>query len=120
MRTKAFPKVLAIIEAILRSPVGSESAGDIEEHLCDFLKRLMERESENRYLISWLFYFLRANGLDGQLSTGHKLTDPIVRATCTSRFTVFKSSKDFKVFQGVKTSAKRITMLKHLDVFKPQ
>lgn len=77
IRTKAFPKVLAIIEAVLRSPAGNRFATDIGEHLCDFLKLLMERESENRYLIAWLFYFLRANALDGTLGAGHKLTDPI-------------------------------------------
>jgi hypothetical protein len=69
LRTKAFPKVLAIIEAMLRSPAGQAHAADIEAHLVSFLAELSKRESENRYLITWIYYFLRANGLDGNLTS---------------------------------------------------
>ena len=120
LRTKAFPKVLATIEAILKSPFGMKHAGAIAEHLGDHLAQLSVREAENRYLIAWICYFLRANGLEKVLKTKHKFNDPIVRATYTSRFTLFKSCKDFKVFRGVKQAAKRKTLLQHLDVFKPQ
>jgi hypothetical protein len=118
LRTKAFPKVLAIIEAALKSPFGIQHADDIAEHLFEFLSQLCKRESENRYLIAWVCYFLRANRLERKLNGKCKFTDPIVRAVYTSRFTGFKTSADFKLFQGVKASAKRTSMLRHLDVFK--
>jgi len=120
LRTKAFPKVLAIIESALRSPFGKHHANDISDHLVRFLEPLCKRESENRYLIAWICYFLRANGLAGKLKAGGKwkFADPITKAVYTSRFTVFKACRDFKVFQGVMTAAKRISMLEHLDIFK--
>jgi hypothetical protein len=120
LRTKAFPKVLAIIEALLRSPLGQLRAVEIESHLVEFLTQLSKRESENRYLIAWINYFLRANRLDAHLGVGGPLSDPIVRSTRTSRFTLFKGCKDFQVFQGVKAASRSISMLQHLDVFKPQ
>lgn len=49
--------------------------------------------------------------------TAIKFNDPIARAIVTGRFTRFVASKDFKVFRGVKTSAKATSLLKHLDVF---
>lgn len=120
LRTKAFPKVLAIIEALLHSPVGQRHAIDIESHLVDFLSRLAQKESENRYLIAWIYYFLRSNGLDGRLPTGAKHLDPVVRSVRTSRFTKFRNCPDFRVFEGVKAASKRVSMLRHLDVFMPQ
>ena len=120
LRTKAFPKILATIESILRSPFGTRHAASIAEHLDDHLLQLTQKESENRYLIAWICYFLRANNLENHLTKKHEFQDPIVRATYTSRFELFKSCKDFKVFQGVKQASKKLSLLEHLDVFKPQ
>lgn len=120
LRTKAFPKVLATIESILQSPFGKKHSVEIAEHLADHLAQLSQRESENRYLIAWICYFLRANGLNGHITKKYKYKDPIVRATYTSRFTLYKHCKDFKVFLGIKQAAKTTPLLKHLDVFKPQ
>ncbi len=118
LRTKAFPKVLAIIESILRSPFGRAHGAEIMQHLVGLLQQLCEREPENRYLIAWICYFLRANGWSGKAKSKCKLQNPIVRATFTSYFTSFKKCHDFKVFQGVKTVAKKVSMLEHLDLFK--
>jgi len=120
LRTKAFPKVLATIEAILKSPFGVKHADSIADHLRDYLAQLTDKESENRYLITWICYFLRANGLDKSIGKKYKFRDPIVRSTYTSRFTLFKNCNDFKVFLGVKQAAKKTSLLQHLDVFKPQ
>jgi Reverse transcriptase (RNA-dependent DNA polymerase) len=120
LRTKAFPKVLATIESILKSPFGKKHKDSITEHLSNYLVQLSEKEAENRYLIAWICYFLRANGFESSLAKKYKFKDPIVRATFTSRFRIFKSCKDFNVFLGVKQAAKRTSMLQHLDVFKPQ
>lgn len=120
LHTKAFPKILATIESILRSPFGEKHAESIAEHLDDYLIQLAQKESENRYLIAWICYFLRANNLEKHLTKKYKFQDPIVRATYTSRFTLFKACKDFKVFEGVKLVSKKMSLLQHLDVFKPQ
>lgn len=120
LRTKAFPKILAIIEAILRSPFGSKHSENIEEHLSGFLNELSVREADNRYLLIWIIYFLRANGLDNRIKNTKKFSDPIVKSVLTSRFTTFDSCKDFKVFQGVKRAARQVSLLDHLRVFPPQ
>ena len=120
LRTKAFPKVLATIEAILKSPFGARHADSIAEHLSSHLRQLAQKEAENRYLIAWIIYFLRANGLEKAIGRKYKFRDPIVRATYTSRFGLFKGCKDFEVFLGVKQAAKKTSLLQHLDVFKPQ
>jgi len=118
LRTKVFPKVLAIIEAMLRSAKGMAHSHEIESHLVGYLAELSTRESENRYLISWIYYFLRANGLDGDLSAIPHPTHPIPRAVRTSRFPEFKHATDFDLFRGVKTVSKKVSMLEHLDIFK--
>ena len=118
LRTKAFPKVLAVIEAMVRSPAGQVHAADIKAHLVSFLAELSKRESENRYLIAWIYYFLRANGLDGNITSIKAPSHCIPRAVRTSRFTEFSSAADFRVFQGVKTAARSMSMLEHLDIFK--
>ena len=118
LRTKAFPKVLAIIEAMLRSPAGKAHADDIKSHLVGFLDDLSKRESENRYLITWIYYFLRANDLDDKLplKLPKHCIPPAVR---TSRFTgISPQLGSFQVFQGVKAAAKTKSMLEHLDIFK--
>ncbi len=120
LRTKAYPKVLAIIEAILQSPFGKTHAVAIAEHLANHLSHLSEKEVENRYLIAWICYFLRANSLHDHMLAKYNYKDPIVRAAYTSRFTLYKHCKDFKVFLSVKQAAKKTSLLRHLDVFKPQ
>jgi Reverse transcriptase (RNA-dependent DNA polymerase) len=123
-RTKAFPKVLAIIELALKSPNGKRYSAEIVAHLVTRLSRLCgseEKEAENRYQAAWICYFLRTNGFDRQLRQANfKFRDPVVRAISTSRFNHFKACSDFKVFRGVKAAGKKISMFEHLDVFKPQ
>ena len=120
LRTKAFPKVLAILAEIVRSPQGYWYAAEINNHLNDLLADLCVHESENRYLIAWVLYFLRAYGKLKPLGKGRDLVDPIVRSVYTSRFTAFGASRDFKIFQGVMAAAKKKKLLQHLSVFAPQ
>jgi hypothetical protein len=118
LRTKAFPKSLAIIEAILETTVGHARRAAIASHLAEFLDGLSGQPVENSYLMVWIVYFMRANGLEGALRQ-KKCTfgDPIVRAAYTSRFAEFRPCKGFKVFRGVKQAAKTVSLLRHLDVF---
>ena len=120
LRIKAFPKVLAIIESILKSSFGSTYSNDIVEYLDDFLQKLVLKEANNRYLIGWIYYFIRANGLEKQLKQKYPFKDPVVRSIYTSRPAIFKSCHDFKLFVGVKKAAKAVGLLEHLDVFNPQ
>jgi hypothetical protein len=120
LRTKAFPKVLATIEAILKSPNGNGHGAAVANHLRTHLLELQPKESENRYLIAWICYFLRANDLHDASTLAIKLKDPIARAVHTSQFSEFKACPDFKVFVGVKAAAKMIALSQYLDAFRPQ
>ena len=118
LRTKALPKALAIIEAIISHPLPHVDAAAIGRHLSEYLDSLMKRQGENVYAITWIGYFIRANGLEGHLKQKYKVTDPVARAAYTSRFIPFVKSKDFKVFRGVRTARKKVSLLEHLDVFR--
>lgn len=120
LRIKSFPKVLAIIESILKSDFGSKHVDSIVEHLEEFLNNLKLRESENTYLISWIIYFIRSNQLEDKLKKHYSFTHPIIKAIHKDKFTTFSECKDFKIFSDVRTVAEKVTLLQHLDVFKPQ
>ena len=93
----------------------------IFEHLEEFLVKLKSEEMNNRYLVTWIIYLIRSNSLESKLKdSSYQFTDPIVCATYNDKFTAFSEHKDFEIFSSVKTMAKKITMLEHLDVFKPQ
>jgi len=117
LRIKAFPKVIAIIESVLRSSLGKAHQAEMVEYLEDFLKKLSIDEERNKYLISWISYFLVSNGLVKHLSFKPKYKDPITRSIFGNRGHVFKSRKQFKLFIGSKSISKKVTMLQHLEVF---
>lgn len=50
-RIKTFPKVLAIIELILKSPLGIQHSSEIVSHLEILLEEVAKEERENKYLI---------------------------------------------------------------------
>jgi len=118
-RIKAFPKVLAIIEAITRSPFGDLHTDEIVSYLQAHLETLAKDEARNKYLITWLAYFFMSNGLSGRLTFKPAFKDPITRSVFANRGAVFKSSPDFTLFEGSVTVGKRLSMLKHLDIFNP-
>jgi hypothetical protein len=119
LRIKAFPKIIAILEGILKSSFGHMHQKIIVEYLEDYLLTLSEEEERNKYLISWISYFLVSNGLDDLLSTRPKYKDPITKSIFNNRGNVFKDCKEHKIFVGCKTMAKKVTMIEHLDVFDP-
>ncbi|MEO2279512.1 RNA-directed DNA polymerase [Pseudoalteromonas pernae] len=119
LRIKAFPKIIAILEGVLKSDFGFIHQDTIVEYLEDYLITLSEEEERNKYLISWISYFLVSNGLDKLLSTKPKYKDPITRSILNNRGNVFKDCKEHKIFVGCKTIAKKVTMIEHLDVFNP-
>jgi hypothetical protein len=119
LRPKAFPKVIAIIEAILRTPFGVAHKSDIVEHLGDYLNNLAEDEERNRYLITWISYFLVSNDLKKYLKSRPILRDPIACTVFNGRSTIFTDKKGYKLFVGCRSAGKRVTLLRHLDIFKP-
>lgn len=119
LRVKAFPKVMAILENLLKSPFGIIHQIKIIEYLESYLKRLAQDEERNKYLISWISYFLSSQDLVKLLSFKPKFKDPITRSIFRNKGMVFHTCSDFKIFEGCKSAAKKGTMFKHLDVFDP-
>ncbi len=120
LRIKAFPKILAIIESILRSDFGSSHTDPIIEHLENFLQELISRETDNSYLISWIIYFIRSNDLEDKLKNPYTFADPIVNAVHKDLLVCFEDCSDFTIFSAVNTVAQQVSLLQHLDVFNPQ
>lgn len=119
LRIKAFPKIIAILESVLRSPLGIIHKEDIVHYMEQFLVKLSFEEERNKYLISWISYFLVSNGLKKSLAFKPRYKDPITRSIYSNRGLIFKDRKEFKLFVGVRKVAKKITMLEHLEVFGP-
>ena len=119
LRVKAFPKIIAILESVLQSPFGILHQSQIVDYLEQYLASLSDEEERNKYLISWISYFLVSNNLQKLLSFKPKYKDPITRTIFNNRTHIFKECKEFKLFVGCRTIAKKVTMLEHLDVFNP-
>lgn len=119
LRTKAFPKVVAIIEAVLKSPFGLRHHTEIVEYLDGYLCTLSKDEERNKYLISWIAYFLVSNDLKKDLKFKPKYIDPITRSIYNNCNALFIDCKEYKIFVGCRTIGKKTTMLQHLDVFNP-
>lgn len=118
-RVKAFPKVMAIIESVYRSPFGILHTTAIVEYLEEYLDSLAQDEERNRYLIAWIGYFLVSNKLVGQLSARPSLSDTITRSVFANRSFLFTNRRDYKLFKGAVTVGKQVSMLQHLDLFNP-
>lgn len=119
LRVKAFPKVVAMIEAVLRSPLGARHQDEIVEYLEGYLCNLSQDEERNKYLISWISYFLVSNNLKKNLTFKPTYNDPITRSIYNNRGALFKDCKEYKIFVGCLEIGKKISMLDHLDVFNP-
>ena len=118
-RNKAFPKILAIIESVLRSPFGQKHIDDILLYIDFYLKALSEDEERNTYLISWLAYFVVSNRLKNRLTFTPAYKSAITRSVFNNRGNIFRDSIHFKIFEGCCAVAKRGSMLEYLDIFDP-
>jgi len=118
-RTKAFPKIVAILEAILKSPFGILHEELILIYMIDYLDSLRAEERRNRYPIIWVSYFLVSNGHKAKVPFRAVFKDPIIKSIYNNRGHVFKSKTDFKLFEGCRSVAKRVTMNDHLEIFNP-
>ena len=120
LRIKSFPRILGVIEAILRSQNTTWYTNQIGNHLANYLDSLANSEKDNRYLIVWILYFLKSNKLDKFLKRKYAFKDPIVKSVYSNRSNIYNKCKDFKLFKGISKSAKQKSLLEHLDVFAPQ
>lgn len=120
LRIKSFPKILAIIESILRSDFGQDYVEHIVEHLEEFLQELKSREMDNSYLITWIMYFIRSNKLEDKLKNPYDFTHLIIQAVYKDTFTLFSDCNDFKIFSNVGIVSEQVSLLQHLDVFNQQ
>jgi hypothetical protein len=119
LRIKAFPKIVAIIEAVIRSRFGATHRKDIADYLSAYLKELSIDEERNKYLIAWISYFLVSNGLKSSMSGKPKFKDPVTRSVFNNRASIFRDCAEFKLFVGCRAASKGISMLRHLEVFMP-
>lgn len=119
LRVKAFPKIMAILEQAIRSDDGNGLTEPLVSHLEAYLHKLSSDEARNKYLISWIGYFLASNGLLQLLKKKPTLKDPIANSSMTGRGKLFDDAPDFKLIEGVKTAGKRVSLFEHLDVFNP-
>lgn len=119
LRVKAFPKVVAILEQVIRSEPGNGLTEPLVIHLEAYLKRLALDEARNRYLISWIGYFLASNDLLKLLPQRPAFSDSITKSSITGRGKLFSDAADFKLIEGVKTAGARVSLFEHLDVFNP-
>ena len=119
LRIKAFPKIIAILEQVIHMDSGKALTEPLVKHLEAYLHSLSSNESRNKYLISWILYFLASNDLLRLLDNKPKLTDPIAKSSMSGRGKLFKDASDFKLIEVVKASGKRVSMFKHLDAFNP-
>ncbi len=118
-RVKAFPKIIAIIETVIRSPFGSSHTEEIVAYLERYLKNLSEDEERNKYLISWISYFIISNNLKRHLAFKPKYKDLITRSVFNNRGLVFKGCADFEIFVSSLKTGRKVSMLGHLDIFNP-
>ena len=92
---------------------------DILNHLELYLDTLTKESDKNKYLLSWILYFIKSNGFEKEIKFKHKYSDPILQSINANRGRLFKDCTDFKLFKGCRTISKNITMYKHLDIFDP-
>jgi hypothetical protein len=120
LRIKSFPKILGVIEAIMRSADHPWYTDQIGMYLANYLNILSSNERDNRYLIIWILYFLKSNRLDRFIMKKYHFKDPLVKSVQSNRCNLFGNCRDFKLYVGILSSVKRKSLLEHLDVFSPQ
>lgn len=119
LRIKAFPKIMAILEQVILIDTGNGLTEPLVSHLEAYLLKLASDETRNKYLISWIGYFLASNDLLKLLKKRPGFKDKIANSSMTGRGKLFSDAPDFKLLEGVKASRKRVSLFEHLRVFNP-
>jgi len=90
----------------------------IEIHLNTLLKKLAINPDNNRYLISWIVYFLKSNKL--KIYQRYRFSDPVVKAIYSNRKDPIFMHADYTIFRNIKTSKKAISLIEHIDLFRKE
>jgi hypothetical protein len=106
------------VEAMMIASGQPSAIRTIEKHLNNLLGDLSKSPEENHYLISWILYFMKSNRL--QIKKSIPSANPILRSIRLNRCTMFSKVKNFELFRPVHEAKRAGSLLKHLDVFKPQ
>jgi len=120
LRIKAFPKIMAILESIMNSRFGLAQERAILAYLESYLRSVSIEEERNKYIISWLLYFLVSKGFYRGMIDKPKFKNQITSSIASNRPLVFKNAQDFKLFRGCMVSGREVTLMRYLDVFNPQ
>jgi len=119
LRIKAFPKIMAILEVIIRKPHQKDLIEQLVARLESYLCGLLNDEIRNKYIISWIAYFLSSNNFLNLLETRPHFTEIIAELSMTGNGKLFSNAPDFKLIEDIKSTRKRVSMFKHLDIFDP-
>jgi hypothetical protein len=116
-RVKTFPKILGVIEAMMLQSNSQATRDLIEKHLNLLLQDLRRNWEENRYLISWILYFLKSNGFPVLMRK--KFNHPILTSIKSNKNNIFTTCRDFRLYRRVSSARTAGSLAYHLDVFKP-
>ena len=114
-RIKSFPGILRLLERMIVLAKNPAIAKTIERHVNKLLTDLARDQDANRYVMSWVLYFLKSNKL--QVRTRRTFNDPILRSIQSDRIKVFTSMSDLRLFRGVRMARRAGLLLRHLDAF---
>lgn len=118
LRNKSFPKIIAIIESILHSLKRTTGATSLVGYLEKYFQDISKDEERNGYLLCWLMYFFKSNGLSNGVVSTVKFKDPILKSLLNSRSELFPDATEFNLFEDPLASKSKHSMLEYLDVFK--
>ncbi len=107
LRAKAFPKVMAIIDVVIKSPFGNIHHDEIVEYLESYLRELSLDEERNKYLIMWISYFFVSNGLKGAMTFKPNFMDLITERCSTVVVRSLKIVRNSRSFPAVGLWAER-------------
>ncbi|MEX2382208.1 MAG: RNA-directed DNA polymerase [Opitutales bacterium] len=117
-RVKAFPKILGFIEAMLSETNDPGFSKFLEGHLTNLIAKLIANTDDNRYLITWILYFMKKHGMTLPNMPG--VNNAILQSIRTNRQKIFSKSTDYQLFRKVRKTRLKAPLLKYLDVFEPQ
>jgi hypothetical protein len=116
-RIKTFPKILGLIESMMIQSNRQDTRDLVEQYLKLLLKDLKINSEENRYLISWILYFLKSNNFSAPRMG--KFNHPILDSIKSNKNLIFNSCTDFKLYRDISKTKKESSLSYHLDIFKP-
>jgi hypothetical protein len=116
-RVKTFPKILGVIEAMMAQSNNQAIRDLVEKHLKLLLRELIKNWEDNRYLISWILYFLKSNGFPVRIR--QQFNHPILDSIKSNKNRIFNTRCDFSLYRCISSAKAAGSLSYHLDVFKP-